>query len=150
MNKLMIFALTFLIASITWASPTLQGEWSGQGTLQVQNSNSTYTTEIKIKILFEQGQLRIQDCWVIPAGDLVKRTLCNNYEFSTDEKNQIFSGDQKVGQISNQKIIIFKNSPQFSEQMLFKLSDAQSLRYRYTLISQDGEMMTRSGDLTQR
>jgi hypothetical protein len=147
--KTKLFFIVFLLGFNAWATPEFQGAWAGEGTMKLQNSTETNATQITVKITHNENQMSIQDCWIIPSNDSIKRSLCHESQFRVND-TEIFNGEEKVGDITPTKMTIDYSTTKDTIQMLFSLNSDRQMRYYYSQTSTDSETLTRMGDLPEK
>jgi hypothetical protein len=133
---IIIFGVIFF--SKLSVAQTISGDWSGQGTVSVQNSAQPITVQIELSIQQSASQLVISDCL---STDANKRCYDSHYDVVND--GQIFEHDKKIGDIFPGRIIIFNGHQQASEQMLLRLISPTELQYRYSYMNFDGQFESR-------
>jgi len=124
-----------------------QGEWVGAGQVLSGDSANPVAADFDLKIQKTEKSLTIEDCWTVVDAQLGQRRTCYQNQFAVNEFDQVLAGENKVGDIFPDYILIYQGTSQVAEQMKFGLKANGGLVYNYTYSNEGGDRNVRSAQL---
>ncbi len=135
--KLIVVILLIASGSIVLGHE-LEGAWLGTGSWFQSGFKQGLPINAKLKIEMTESTLKFMECFESTGMNQKNKRECLVSSFEIRDES-IYMGENKVGDIYPNRIIIFYGNSQVSEQIILRAGSKATLDYQYSYANLDGE-----------
>ncbi|MGZ3711260.1 MAG: hypothetical protein ACXVBE_05865 [Bdellovibrionota bacterium] len=141
--------LAFFLSPLANAAGEFNGHWQGVGTFQSEDLPKAIPADFDVTIKAGDKHLIVDECWVMQTASGGKRKTCYHSDYAVNENDQVFAGQNKIGDIYPDRISIYQGDSQVSELMTFDLNGKRELLFRYAYSNMDGNIVMKFAQLPE-